>query len=64
MTYIAYDQNGDYANLIEIDPENVAEYERLTGLRLELPPQPEPGAAPVISDFEAALNELGVITRE
>lgn len=66
--YIATDANGDYVNLIEIEPEQVAEYEQLTGLTLELPPEPEPVEEPVEepdpATMEAALNELGVITRE
>ena len=62
--YIATDANGDYVNLIEIEPEQVAEYEQLTGLTLELPPEPEPVEEPDPATMEAALNELGVITRE
>ena len=62
--YIATDANGDYVNLIEIEPERVVEYEQLTGLTLELPPEPEPVEEPDPATMEAALNELGVITRE
>ena len=63
--YIATDANGDYVNLIEIEPEQVAEYEQLTGLTLELPPEPEPvEEEPDPATMEAALNELGVVTRE
>ena len=39
----------------------------LTGLTLELPPEPEPAPTtgdPDAATMEAALNELGVITRE
>lgn len=67
MIYIARNANGAYNNIIEIDLQNVPEYERLTGLTLELPDVQEPvvdnGTAPV-DDMEAALNELGVTTRE
>ena len=62
--YIATDANGDYVNLIEIEPEQVAEYEQLTGLTLELPLEPEPVEEPDPATMEVALNELGVITRE
>ena len=61
--YIAY-KNGEYENIIEIEPEQIAEYEQLTGLTLELPPEPEFVEEPDPATMEAALNELGVITRE
>lgn len=62
--YVAYNPDGTFDNIIEIEPENVAEYEELTGLTLELPPEPEPSEEPDAATMEAALNELGVQTRE
>lgn len=68
-TYIAKDADGEQVNLIEIEPEQIESWEALTGLTLELPPEPDPQPAsttdaPDAATMEAALNELGVITRE
>lgn len=59
--YIAY-KNGEYENIIEIEPEVVSEYEELTGLTLE--PVIEEDESPDPATMEVALNELGVTTRE
>lgn len=67
MTYFAYNADGSYNNCIEIDPEQVTEYELLTGLTLALPPAPDApdsSDSPDPAEMEAALNELGVQTRE
>ena len=63
-TYIAKNADGEQVNAIEIDEEQIESWEALTGLTLELPPTPEPAEAPDAETMEAALNELGVITRE
>ena len=63
MVYIARDKGGNQVNIIEILPAQVAVWQELTGLTLELPPEPEPMPDPV-SEMEEALNELGVQTRE
>ena len=63
MVYIARDKDGNQVNIIEILPAQVAVWQELTGLTLELPPEPEPMPDPV-SEMEEALNELGVQTRE
>lgn len=66
-TYIAKNANGEQVNLVEIEPEQIESWQALTGLTLELPPEPEPAStadAPDAATMEAALNELGVITRE
>ena len=63
-TYIAKNTAGEQVNLIEIEPEQIESWEALTGLILELPPAPEPEEAPDPAQMEAALNELGVQTRE
>lgn len=62
-TYIAKNTTGEQVNLIEIEPEQIESWQALTGLTLELPPAPEP-EAPDPAQMEAALNELGVQTRE
>lgn len=62
--YEAYNKDGNLENIIVIEPEQVAEYEQLTGLKLELPPEPRPVEEPDPATMEAALNELGVATRE
>ena len=61
-TYIAKNTAGEQVNLIEIDEEQIESWQALTGLTLELPPEPE--KAPDSAQMEAALNELGVQTRE
>lgn len=68
-TYIAKNANDEQVNLIEIDPAQIESWQALTGLTLELPPEPDPQPTPTTDDpdaatMEAALNELGVITRE
>lgn len=63
MVYVAKDKDGNQVNIIEINPAQVAVWQELTGLTLELPPEPEPIPDPV-SVMEEALNELGVNTRE
>lgn len=63
-TYIAKNADGEQVNFIEIEPEQIESWQALTGLTLELPPEPEPESAPDPTQMEAALNELGVITRE
>lgn len=63
-TYIAKNADGEQVNVIEIEPEQIESWQALTGLTLELPPAPEPEEAPEPTQMEAALNELGVITRE
>lgn len=66
-TYIAKNTVGEQVNLIEIDEEQIESWQALTGLTLELPPEPEPAPTtgdPDVATMEAALNELGVITRE
>lgn len=62
--YQAKDSNGEVVNLVEIDPGQIEGWQKLTGLKLELPPEPEPESAPDPAQMETALNELGVITRE
>lgn len=64
--YQAKDANGEVVNLVEIDPGQIEGWQKLTGLKLELPPEPDPQPAstPDAATMEAALNELGVITRE
>lgn len=64
--YQAKDANGEVVNLVEIDPEQIENWQALTGLTLELPPEtdPQPALTPDAATMEAALNELGVITRE
>lgn len=69
MVYVAKDASGNQVNIIEIMPEQIESYEQLTGLTLELPPEPEPSESvtsdsPDPAEMEAALNELGVQTRE
>ena len=61
-TYIAKTADGEQVNLIEIDEAQIESWQALTGLTLELPPEPE--EAPDPAQMEAALNELGVQTRE
>lgn len=63
MLYVAKDKDGNQVNIIEINPAQVAVWQELTGLTLELPPEPEPIPEPM-SVMEEALNELGVTTRE
>ena len=63
-TYIAKNADGEQVNLIEIEPEQIESWQALTGLTLELPPAPEPESVPDPAQMEAALNELGVQTRE
>ena len=63
-TYIAKNAEGDQVNLIEIDEAQIESWQALTGLILELPPAPEPEETPDPAQMEAALNELGVQTRE
>ena len=63
-TYIAKNAEGEQVNLIEIDEAQIESWQVLTGLILELPPAPEPEEAPDPAQMEAALNELGVQTRE
>ncbi len=62
-TYIARNAQGEQVNLVEIEPGQIPSWEALTGLTLELPPEPEPGDDPDAAQMEAALNELGVQTR-
>lgn len=61
--YIARNARGERVNAINIEPEQIPSWEALTGLTLELPPEPEPGDDPDAAQMEAALNELGVQTR-
>ena len=61
--YQAKDSNGEVVNLVEIDPGQIEGWQKLTGLKLELPAEEEPNK-PDPATMEAALNELGVITRE
>lgn len=63
-TYIAKNAEGEQVNLVEIEPEQIENWQELTGLTLELPPAPTPKETPDAATMEAALNELGVITRE
>lgn len=63
-TYIARNAQGEQVNIVEIQPEQIPSWEALTGLTLELPPEPEPNKQPDPAEMEAALNELGVRTRE
>lgn len=65
-TYIAKNADGEQVNIVEIEPEQIENWQSLTGLTLELPPEPDPQPAstPDAATMEAALNELGVITRE
>ncbi len=66
-TYIAKNAEGEQVNLIEIDEAQIESWQALTRLTLELPPDPQPTStsdAPDAATMEAALNELGVITRE
>ena len=63
-TYIAKNADGEQVNIVEIEPEQIESWQALTGLTLELPPEPEPAEAPDAETMEAALNELGVVTRE
>lgn len=65
--YQAKDANGEVVNLVEIDPGQIEGWQKLTGLKLALPPEPDPAEAPNQPDLttmEAALKELGVKTRE
>ena len=66
MVYVVYNADGTIDNTIEINEENVAEYEALTGFTLRVP---EPSTDDVVTrpsyaEMEMALNELGVKTRE
>ena len=63
-TYIAKNADGERVNLIEIEPEQIEGWQELTGLTLELPPEPDRTETPDPTQMEQALNELGVITRE
>lgn len=63
-TYIAKNADGEQVNVIEIDEAQIESWQALTGLTLELPPAPKPKETPDAATMEAALNELGVITRE
>ena len=68
--YQAKDANGEVVNLVEIDPGQIEGWQKLTGLKLELPAESEPDPAaegpnqPDLTTMEAALKELGVKTRE
>lgn len=62
--YEVYNKDGEFENIIVIEPDQVTKYEQLTGLRLELPPEPEFEEQLDPAVMEAALNELGVETRE
>ena len=63
-TYIAKNADGEQVNIVEIEPEQIESWQALTGLVLELPPASTPKETPDTATMEAALNELGVITRE
>ena len=64
-TYIAKNAEGEQVNLIEIDEAQIESWQALTGLTLELLPEPASTTDdPDMATMEAALNELGVITRE
>lgn len=63
-TYIAKNAGGEQVNVIEIDEAQIESWQALTGLTLELPPAPTPKETPDAATMEAALNELGVQTRE
>lgn len=66
--YQAKDANGEVVNLVEIDPGQIEGWQKLTGLKLELPPEPDPSTEEPnqtdLTTMEAALKELGVKTRE
>ena len=62
--YFAKDKDGNVVNIIDIDPKQIPAWEAATGYTLELPPEPEPNEEPDAATMEAALNELGVATRE
>lgn len=63
-TYIARNAQGEQVNLVEIEPEQIAKWEALTGLRLELLPESKPDSEPNVIEMERALNLLGVATRD
>ena len=44
--YQAKDANGEVVNLVEIDPGQIEGWQKLTGLKLELPPEPDPAEEP------------------
>lgn len=60
-------ENGERVNIISIEPAQVERYSALTGYTLEPfvadidPVKPD---VPAVAEMEAALNELGVETRE
>lgn len=56
--YQAKDANGEVVNLVEIDPGQIEGWQKLTGLKLELPPESEPD--PAQSQMKQALQTLGV----
>lgn len=62
-TYIAKNANGEQVNLVEIEAAQVENWQKLTGLTLELPTEIE-SEVPDAETMETALNELGVVTRE
>lgn len=45
-TYIARNAQGEQVNLVEINPAQIPGWEALTGLKLELPPEPGPTTEP------------------
>lgn len=65
-TYIVKDK-GERVNIISIEPAQVERYAALTGYTLEpfvADVDPATPDAPAADEMEAALNELGVVTRE
>lgn len=65
-TYIVKDK-GERVNIISIEPAQVERYAALTGYTLEpfvADDEPVAPVNPAADDMEAALNELGVVTRE
>ena len=62
--YVVKNAQDRWVNQIEIEPAQIASWEALTGLTLELPPEPESSETPDLAEMEAVLNELDVQTRE
>lgn len=60
MLYIAKDADGNEVNIVEIYPEQIESWEKLTGLTLELPPEPEPLDELNPAVMEEALTKMGV----
>ena len=60
--YEVYDKDGNFENIIMIDPAYVTEWEELTGLTLKTPPEPEyeESETPDPAVMEEALTKMGV----